>query len=53
MVVSDNDPYIEIPEAKRLAETFGAELKILEKAGHINAESGYGEWKWILEKVKS
>jgi predicted alpha/beta hydrolase family esterase len=53
MVVSDDDPYIEVDEAERLAEPFGAELKILEKAGHINAESGYGEWEWILEKVKS
>jgi predicted alpha/beta hydrolase family esterase len=52
MVVSDDDPYIGVEEAEGLAETFGAELNILEKAGHINAESGYGEWEWILEKVK-
>ncbi|WP_457608506.1 RBBP9/YdeN family alpha/beta hydrolase [Nitratifractor sp.] len=51
MVVSDNDPYIEVDEAKKLARHFEAELKILHDAGHINAESGYGEWPWIKEQI--
>jgi len=53
MVVSDNDPYITIDEAEKLAGHFGCELKILPDAGHINAESGYGEWPWILERIKN
>ena len=47
MVVSDNDPYITVEEAQTLAGHFDARLHILHDAGHINAESGYGEWEWI------
>ncbi len=53
MVVSDNDPYITLDEARELAAHFACELKILPSAGHINAESGYGEWPWILNQVRS
>jgi len=51
MVVSDNDPYLRIEEARAWQKHFDCELKILENAGHINAESGYGAWPWIKEKV--
>jgi len=52
MVASDDDPYITIGEATHLAGHFDAKLKILENAGHINAESGYGEWAWIKEELE-
>ncbi len=53
MVVSDNDPYLTLSEAEELSRHFDCVLKILHDAGHINADSGYGEWPWILEKVRS
>ena len=52
MVVSDNDPYMTMSEAEALQRVLDIEMKVLEGAGHINAESSYGEWPWILEWLK-
>ncbi len=52
LIVSDNDPYMSIKEAKQIAEHYQIPLKVLHNAGHINAESGYGEWTWILEQIR-
>jgi len=53
MVSSDNDPYMDIKESQKLSDTLGCELKVLEDAGHINADSGYGPWPWVLEWTRS
>lgn len=53
LVCSDSDPYMNIEEAKELQKELGIEMKILEDAGHINADSGFGEWEWMLNKIKS
>jgi len=47
IVASDTDKWCSVGEVEALAEYFGAELKILPNAGHINSESGYGSWEWI------
>lgn len=52
LVASTNDPYMSMGEAKELQESLGVEMIVLEDAGHINADSGYGEWPWILKKIK-
>ena len=52
MVVSTNDPYITLKEAREMQKHFGCELVLLENAGHINDKSGYGEWPWVLEWAK-
>ena len=52
LVTSTNDPYMSIDEAKELQNSLGVEMVVLENAGHINADSGYGEWPWLLEKIK-
>ena len=51
MIVSDNDPYIEVDEAQKLATHFSIPLTIIDNAGHINADIGYGKWKLIEELV--
>ena len=51
LVVSDNDPYMTMEEAQSLQKSLGIEIKILESAGHINADSGFGEWPWVKEWV--
>lgn len=51
IIVSDNDPWVKVDEIKVLASTFNASLTILENAGHINAESGFGKWEFIEELV--
>ncbi|MDH5465164.1 MAG: alpha/beta hydrolase, partial [Thiovulaceae bacterium] len=39
MVASDNDPYMNLDEAKSFASQWKLPLKIVEKAGHINSDS--------------
>ena len=52
LVSSTNDPYMTITEAKELGNSLQIPLKIIENAGHINADSGYGQWPWILKEIK-
>ncbi len=52
MVVSTDDPYMRLEEAQALQKRLGIPMKVLENAGHINAESGYGPWPWILDFLK-
>lgn len=52
MIVSDNDPWVKLDEAKKLATHYGATFRILQNAGHINADSGYGKWELIEKLVR-
>lgn len=51
MIISDNDPYIEVDEAKSIADHYAIPIKIIKDAGHINADSGYGRWRYIEDLV--
>ena len=51
LICSTNDPYISMSEAENLQKELGIEMKVLVNAGHINAESGYGEWPWMAENL--
>ncbi len=51
MIVSDNDPWVQIEEAKAIASRYDADLSIIHNAGHINADSGYGKWERIENLV--
>lgn len=53
LIASTNDPYMDIEEAKSLANTLNIPMKIVENAGHINADSGYGQWQWMLKELRS
>ncbi|MDB2562291.1 alpha/beta hydrolase [Sulfurimonas sp.] len=52
LIASTNDPYMTLNEAKKLQKSLNIPMKVLEDAGHINTDSGYGEWSWILEEIK-
>lgn len=52
LVTSTNDPYMTQKEADSLKNSLNIKNKILKDAGHINADSGYGEWEWILQECK-
>ena len=45
---SDNDPYVKFDVEKEFADTIANEQHIIKNGGHINAESGYTEFKDIL-----
>ncbi len=51
LVTSDNDPYMKHTEALELQKAMGVEMTVLKNAGHINADSGFGEWPWVKEWV--
>ncbi len=49
-VVSSNDLWSSVEETELLAKEYSANFKIVDSAGHINADSGYGDWEWIFKE---
>lgn len=49
VIASTNDMWVSIERAKFFAERWGSEFINLGAAGHVNAESGYGQWREGLE----
>lgn len=52
LIVSDNDPYMSLQEANMLHKGIEGKMKVLHNAGHINADSGFGEWDYILKEIQ-
>lgn len=52
VVTSQDDVWVSLERATYFAEKWGSELLNIGNAGHINADSGYGEWKECLEILK-
>lgn len=52
LIASTNDPYMTLEELRELQKSLDIEMTVLENAGHINTDSGYGKWPWILEEIK-
>jgi predicted alpha/beta hydrolase family esterase len=44
IVASDNDPHCPVRLASAYARAWGSEFVRLKNAGHINADSGHGDW---------
>ncbi|CAB3721035.1 hypothetical protein LMG3458_03959 [Achromobacter deleyi] len=44
VVASDNDPYCRLERARRFAEDWGSRVVVVPGAGHLNADSGLGDW---------
>ena len=53
VVASSNDPYCPIRTAGAYARSWGSEVVRLQNAGHINVESGHGEWPLGLALLQS
>lgn len=53
VVASSNDPYCPIRLAGAYARAWGSEFVRLQRAGHINIESGHGEWPLGLALLQS
>ncbi len=51
MVTSDDDPYLNKSEGIRFARALKTKHKVFQNMGHINTQSGYGAWPWVLEWV--
>lgn len=50
LVASSNDPYCPVRLAGAYARAWGSEFVRIQNAGHINVDSGHGEWPlgWAL-----
>lgn len=44
VLLSRNDPYARLARGQALARDWGAATEDLGEAGHVNAESGHGDW---------
>jgi uncharacterized protein len=53
LITSTNDPYLDTHEANTMQEALDVEMKVILNGGHINAESGFGAWEWILHECKN
>lgn len=55
VVFSQTDPYMDAARAQQLASDWGAAWSDLGPAGHINADSGLGDWPqghaWLTELI--
>lgn len=51
LVASTNDQYLDTKEAQELSHELECELTIIENAGHLNADSGYGAWSFAYEWI--
>lgn len=54
LVASQNDPYIGYRKARRLARSWGSNFADAGQVGHINAESGLGDWpfgQFLLQQL--
>ena len=49
---SDNDPYVSLENGKTLSKKLNTELIFIRNAGHFNTNSGYKEFRGLLEKIK-
>ncbi len=52
LVASDNDPWCAKKQSEFLAGKWGSRLVVLEQAGHINADAGFGQWDAGLKLVE-
>ena len=53
VVASDNDPYCPVRLAGAYARAWGSEFVRLNGAGHINVDSGHGDWPLGLALLQS
>ena len=47
-----DDPYVPLPWAREVADHLGVPLTVVEKGGHLNAESGYREFPLLRKKIR-
>jgi len=50
-VASSNDIWCSLDEVEEIAKRYNAKLKVLPNAGHINVDSGFGDWEWIEKEL--
>ena len=46
---SKNDPYVRYEAEKEFADSIATKQIVIDEGGHLNSESGYAEFKELLE----
>jgi predicted alpha/beta hydrolase family esterase len=52
LITSTNDPYLTQQEAVTLKNRLNVPMEVIQNGGHLNVESGYGEWEWMLKELQ-
>jgi predicted alpha/beta hydrolase family esterase len=56
VVASSDDPYVSVERAKTFAHAWGSRFILIERGGHLNTDSGYGDWpegRRLLDELRS
>ncbi len=48
---SDNDPYVPLEKAQRLAKNLDVDVTLIKGAGHFSAQSGFKTFEVLLQKI--
>ena len=51
LIASENDPWLSIENANRMAARWRSQVINLGRVGHINTESGFGPWPALLVRL--
>jgi uncharacterized protein len=55
VVASSDDPYVSVERAQSFARAWGSRFVVIEGAGHINTDSGHGDWpegRQLLDELR-
>ena len=55
VVASSDDPYVSVERAESFARAWGSRFVVVEGAGHINTDSGHGDWpegRQLLDELR-
>lgn len=48
---SDNDPYVPLEKAQRLAKNLDVDVTLIKGAGHFQVQSGFKTFEFLLQKI--
>lgn len=52
VINGEDDPYVPLEKGRELAEKLGTDIFVIKNAGHLNEESGFTRFDFLLEKIK-
>ena len=52
MCHGDDDPYVPLYSAEIMADNLNVDIDIIQWGGHLNEESGYSEFEYLLTKIR-
>ena len=52
VIFGDNDPYVPQKELRMVADQLGVAPKIIKDGGHLNTDTGFTTFPYLLEIIK-